>query len=239
MKRQGWDIRRWTYLLLGAALVFAACGGDDEAAQQAATDATAVTFTLGTQAPVDTVPPQDRYSDVAEGTELSDAVTTLEAMGVDLACNPPENSRVCPGGALTKAMAAAIVVSAFDIVDDGTKSPYGDIENHKYESSINALFQQNAAIGCDDGGFCPSDPMIRGEAIATILVAGATPDPGTTIDAFTDDDGYQFESLINAAAFLKIATGSDPTSGTIEHLEPIQRRHLIIMIYRLLMLDSQ
>ena len=75
MKRHGPNIRHLTYLLLGAAVALAACGGDDESAQQAATDATAVTLTLGTEAPVDTVPPQDRYSDVTEGTELSDAVT--------------------------------------------------------------------------------------------------------------------------------------------------------------------
>ena len=71
-----------------------------------------------------------------------------------------------------------------------------------------------------------------------ILVAGATPDPGTTVDAFTDDDGYQFESLINAAAFLEIVTGDDAEISTIKHLESVKRRHVIIMIYRLLSLEN-
>ncbi len=225
-------------VVLGFAILVASCSGEESApntsaALAAETDATAVTLSLGIVDEPEPTVVVEKYSDVEADLEIGAAVAFLESRGMDLACNPPENSKVCPSRTLRRGEGAAIIASAFGLVDEGEESPFEDIAGHAFEKSINALSQAGAAIACPEG-YCPGEPLIRGEAIATILVAGATSDPGEVPDAFTDDNGYQFESLINAAAFLGIVTGSGDEEPIIEHEEPVQRRHVIIMLYRLL-----
>jgi hypothetical protein len=89
-----------------------------------------------------------------------------------------------------------------------------DDDGSIHEGSIETVYAQGIAVGCDDRGirFCPNEPITRGEMAG--FLAGALNLPASGIDHFVDDDGYVLEASINSMADAAITLGCDPTDPT-------------------------
>jgi glucose/arabinose dehydrogenase len=85
---------------------------------------------------------------------------------------------------------------------------FSDIATSTFLDDIHWLFYQGITGGCGGGKFCPRSAVTRVQ-MAQFLVR-AFHHPTTTTDYFTDDNGIQGESSINALAEAGITGGCAP-----------------------------
>jgi hypothetical protein len=86
-----------------------------------------------------------------------------------------------------------------------------DDDGNVHEGTIEAIFAAGITKGCNpplNDRFCPQDPVSRGEMAAFLVRALDL--PATTVDAFTDDSGSEFEGDINRLAAAGITRGCNP-----------------------------
>lgn len=89
-------------------------------------------------------------------------INALARAGILRGCDPPVNSRVCPGDHITRAEVAAVVRRMLGLPDGG--DAFGDDSGHWAEGDINALAAAGITRGCDPNAYCPGRLMNRGEA---------------------------------------------------------------------------
>lgn len=133
-----------------------------------------------------------------------DAVHALANEGIVQGC---DEDRFCPTDVLTRGQMASMLVAALDLVPivDG---PFTDLDGSVHEQQINALAAVGVVSGCDDGAFCASDPLTRGQ-LATMLVR-AFEVPPTSIRSFDDTSTIHGDSIDRLAAAGIAAGCGDP-----------------------------
>ena len=112
----------------------------------------------------------DRFND-DDASTFENAINQVAAAGITQGCNPPANTRFCPGRTMTRGEMAAFLVRAFDL--PASKTDYfGDDRGHIFEDAINRLGAAGITLGCnppENSRFCPDDP-IRRDQMATFIV---------------------------------------------------------------------
>ena len=83
--------------------------------------------------------------------------------------------------------------------------PFWDDNGSVHEVNIVKLYEHGVSGGCDEGRFCPDDPLTRGQMAAFLVRALDL--PAAPVDFFTDDNGSYFEDEINSIAAAGITSG--------------------------------
>jgi hypothetical protein len=111
----------------------------------------------------------DHFNDDGTST-FENAIDQVAAAGITQGCNPPENTRFCPGRTMTRGEMAAFLARAFDL-PAATTDHFVDDSGHIFEDAINRLRSAGITLGCNppaNTNFCPDDP-IRRDQMATFL----------------------------------------------------------------------
>lgn len=150
----------------------------------------------------DSIVHQEALRDL-RGTTFPTEIEWLVDRGVSLGCNPPDNNRFCPYGAVTRGEMAAFLTRALGLTP--TVSPFGDTSGSVFEGEIGALAAAGITAGCAVDRFCPQDPVTREQMAAFLRRAFTLYRPNT--DTFVDDDDSLFEADIEALRYAGITTG--------------------------------
>lgn len=90
-----------------------------------------------------------------------------------------------------------------------------DALGHLFESEIAWLANEGITKGCNpptNSKFCPESSVTRGQMAA--FLTRFLDLPGSSNNAFTDDNGHLFEAEINALAAVGITRGCNPPANT-------------------------
>ncbi len=135
------------------------------------------------------------------GSVFADDIDRIAALGMTRGCS---EQRFCPDDPVTRGQMAAFLVRAFELVGSGT-DPFHDDNGSVFESDIAALHEAGITIGCAPGGFCPDDPVTRGQMASFLTRAlgltAMTPPPRPSVEvAFTGDTLIHIQLTRRAAA---------------------------------------
>ncbi len=124
--------------------------------------------------------------------------------GVTAGCTA---TKYCPDDKVLRDQMASFLVRALNL--PATSTDYFDDDNGDiHEGNINRLAAAGITAGCAPRRYCPKDPVNR-DQMASFLVR-AFHLPASSTDAFTDDNGNQHQSNINALAASGITGGCAP-----------------------------
>ena len=148
--------------------------------------------------------------------DVEDAVDCLSAC--DITVGQFGSVLYGTGNLVTRGQLASFVMNVLDRVD-GFQRPgnpvdeFEDDEGSVHERNINDAAALGIIRGFQDGTYRPTAPVSRAQ-MATFLVntleeAGVAV-PGTTMDAFTDDESSVHEDNINRLAALDVVDGEAP-----------------------------
>ncbi|MGH8913662.1 MAG: S-layer homology domain-containing protein, partial [Acidimicrobiia bacterium] len=134
-------------------------------------------------------------------------IEAIAADSITLGCNPPANTRYCPGDSVTRGEMAAFVARALGLGTPQTDH-FADDSDSVFEGAINRIADAGITQGCNppaNDNFCPTRTMTRGEMAA--FMARAFDLPAAGVDWFDDDDQSIFEGAINRIAEAGITVG--------------------------------
>ncbi len=158
------------------------------------------------------LPPGGTFID-DNGSVHEGSIEAIAALGITKGCNPPRNTRYCPGDAVTRGQMAAFLQRALALPRSNTDY-FIDDDQTVFERAINAIAEAGITKGCNpptNDQFCPGNLVTRGQMAAFLVRALALPDSNT--DYFIDDDGSVFESVINTLAAAGITKGCNPPAN--------------------------
>ncbi len=150
----------------------------------------------------------DDDSNVHEGN-----IEAIAAEGITRGCNPPVNTRYCPGGSVTRGQMAAFIRRALDLAPSSTDH-FVDDGDSVFESDINALAEAGITRGCNppaNDRYCPQGNVTREQTAA--FLRRAFNYPASSVDSFTDDEASVFEADINAIADAGVTQGCNPPAN--------------------------
>ena len=119
------------------------------------------------------------FDDVPESDPFQGDIEWLADSGITRGCNPPENTRFCPGDSVTRGAMAAFLVRALDL--EPSEESFADTAGHVFEQDIAALAAAGITRGCnppDNTRFCPDQPVTRAQMAAFLHRALRTDGPG-------------------------------------------------------------
>ena len=156
---------------------------------------------------------QSGFEDVPADHIFATEVTWLAERGITKGCNPPANTRFCPGEPVTRGQMAAFLVRAFGYSDAGDEAFADDAG--VFQEDIRRLAAAGVTKGCnppENTRFCPDDPVTRGQMAAFLSRAFGYWDEGG--QSFTDDGGV-FQSDIRKLAAADVTRGCNPPENTL------------------------
>ncbi len=112
------------------------------------------------------------FDDIIGSTFEAD-IDWAGAVGVTKGCNPPANTKFCPGDAVTRGQMAAFLRRYLDLPAP-SQDHFGDDSGSTFESDINALADAGITKGCNPPAntkFCPDDRVSREQMAAFIVRA--------------------------------------------------------------------
>ena len=143
----------------------------------------------------------DRFVDVEDMWEgaVSRLSNFLAGLGIIDGCNPPDNTRVCPTGTLSRAQVAKLVVNTFGLsAPDGYEAPWPDTSGRWYDDAarIGAYHHLwDTTAGLFDG----AADVTRAEFARVVVAAGGdslcTDDPFTAGKVAELDERFPSQSL--------------------------------------------
>jgi hypothetical protein len=113
---------------------------------------------------------------------------------------------------VTRRQAAAFLVRALGLTDDGGGNLYTDDDHSMFEGDIDRLGAAGITRGCNppsNDRFCPNNPVIRSQIAAFLVRALGLADDGGG-DLFVDDDTSIFEHDIDRVGTSGITRGCNP-----------------------------
>ena len=119
----------------------------------------------------------DRFVDDDNSIHEPD-IEALAAAGVTLGCNPPSNTRYCPGATIDRAQMATFLVRALGLPPSGS-STFSDDDGSVHEADIQALAAAGITLGCNppqNTMFCPDSPVLR-DQMASFLARAISLSP--------------------------------------------------------------
>jgi hypothetical protein len=109
---------------------------------------------------------QDFFSD-DDGSTFENDINRLAAAGVTRGCNPPTNSRYCPGDPVTRGQMAAFLHRAFvELLTPGSPVSFVDDNGSTFEADIEWLGATGVTKGCNpptNDRYCPTERVTRGQ----------------------------------------------------------------------------
>lgn len=177
--------------------------------------------------------PSGRFLD--DNTSVFEAdIEWLAAEGVTRGCNPPDNTRFCPTGFVTRGQMAAFLVRALGLTDS-LDGPFSDDDASIFEADIEKLAAAGITKGCNppaNDRYCPDSVVTRGQMAAFLVRAFKYTDDGGA-DLFSDDDASIFESDIDKLGTAGVTRGCNPPTN--EHFCPdakVTRGQMAAFIHR-------
>jgi hypothetical protein len=158
------------------------------------------------------LPPGGTFVD-DDGSVHEGGIEAIAAAGITHGCNPPANSRYCPGQTVTRGQMAAFVARALAL-PAGPIDRFTDDRGHVFESAINRIAAAGITVGCNppsNDRFCPERSMTRAEMAAMLVRALGY--PASPVDRFVDDDGLALEGAINSLAASGVTVGCNPPAN--------------------------
>jgi hypothetical protein len=155
------------------------------------------------------LPPGGTFVD-DDGSVHEGSIEAVAAADVTKGCNPPLNSRYCPGDAVTRGQMATFLSRALHL-EAALSDHFIDDDSHLFEGAINRLATAGITLGCNppaNDRFCPDREMTRGEMAA--MLVRAFDYPAVEADRFVDDDHSIFEDAIDRLAAAGITYGCNP-----------------------------
>ena len=101
-------------------------------------------------------------------------INRIRAAGITFGCNPPENTRYCPGDAVSRGQMSAFLGRAWDLVDGTGADLFDDDDNSIFEDDIDRLGTAGITFGCNppaNAMFCRDDLVSRGQMASFIARA--------------------------------------------------------------------
>lgn len=172
-----------------------------------------------------------------DGSVFESDIEWLVATGVTTGCNPPTNTRFCPGQSVTRGQMAAFLHRALPDLPIIGSGQFSDDDGSIFEADIEWLAATGVTKGCNPPAntrFCPDDSVTRGQMAALLVRAlGLTDDGGG--NTFTDDDGNVFERDIARIATAGITKGCNPPANTLFCPDdPVTRAQMAAFLHRAL-----
>jgi hypothetical protein len=166
-----------------------------------------------------------------DGSIFEADIEWLAAAGITNGCNPPDNTRFCPSGSVTRGQMAAFLVRALALPAAATDR-FEDDDDSIFEADINALAASGITAGCTPTAFCPEAAVTRGQMAAFLHRALDGTLPLDTPLAFTDTATSQFAADITGLS----ATGITAGCGTDTYCPdfPVTRAQMAAFLHRAL-----
>lgn len=140
----------------------------------------------------------------------------LAAAGATMGCNPPSDTRYCPGRPVTRGEIAAFIRRTLAL-PVGQADYFSDDETSIFEDDINAITAAGIGFGCGDGTYCANDPIERDEVAEMLVRSFAASDPPRYANKdrnfFIDDEGNRFEESINRLMAAGVTKGCNPPTN--------------------------
>jgi hypothetical protein len=95
------------------------------------------------------------------------------AVGVTKGCNPPDNTRFCPGDDVTRGQMAAFITRYLDL-PEASRDFFTDDDGSTFEDDINRLAEAGITKGCNPPAntmYCPADNVTRAQMAAFLTRA--------------------------------------------------------------------
>jgi glucose/arabinose dehydrogenase len=112
---------------------------------------------------------KDYFSDDDDSIFEADINAIAEA-GITRGCDPPANTRFCPGSTVRRGQMAAFLRRALDLPASSTDF-FTDDDDSIFETDINAIAEAGITLGCNPPAndmYCTDDP-VRRDAMASFL----------------------------------------------------------------------
>jgi hypothetical protein len=170
-----------------------------------------------------------------DGSAFEPDIEWLAGAGITRGCNPPLDTRFCPGDVVTRDQMAAFLVRALELTDQGDGNPFTDDNGSIFEPDITKLAAAGITQGCnppDNDRFCPGDVVTRDQMAAFLVRALELTDQGDG-NPFTDDNGSIFEPDITKLAAAGITQGCNPPDNN--HYcpqDPVTRQQMAAFLHR-------
>lgn len=157
------------------------------------------------------------FDDVPSSNTFHDAIEWLARERITLGCNPPTNTRFCPGDNVNREQMAAFLDRALDL-PKGTVGTFRDVPaDDTFAQAIANLARAGITQGCNppaNDRFCPDQPVTR-QQMAGFIVRGydlrAMDHPG-----FRDvSDRNPFRDAIRRLATAGVTLGCNPPDNDL------------------------
>jgi ELWxxDGT repeat protein len=153
-----------------------------------------------------------------DGSVFEGDVEWLAATGITRGCDPPDNTRFCPGRYVTRGQMAAFLHRGLaGLFTPGSAVEFTDDDGSIFEADIEWLGATGITRGCnppDNTMFCPTRFVTRGQMAAFLVRALGYTDRGAG-DLFTDDDDSIFEGDIDRLRTAGVTRGCNPPDNTM------------------------
>ncbi len=161
------------------------------------------------------------------GTSHEDSVAALAELDIVRGC---DDDRFCSQDDLSRGQAASLLVKALDLEPiEGER--FRDSASSVHGTSIETLSDAGLISGCEEGKFCPSEQVTRGQLASMIFRAFDVPDADAELTYF-DDIGGAHEPAVAALAEAGITSGCTLTSFCAG--STVQRGHAAVFLARAL-----
>lgn len=144
------------------------------------------------------------FDDVDEKSTHAAAISDIASRGITLGC---ADGRYCPDDPVSRDQMASFLVRTFRLPAAAVR-PFSDVEEGStHDSAISALTVSGITVGCDEGRYCPSDEVTRGQ-MATFLARALRLEPPIDANGFLDVGEEDVHSEgIQAIASVRITVG--------------------------------
>ncbi len=157
-----------------------------------------------------------------DGSVHEPAIEGLVAEGITSGCGIGPPALYCPQEAITRAQMAVFLTRGFDLElirpepdpDADPEAPlpevntFTDDDGHSFESEIEIVASHGVTLGCDQGRFCPDEPVTRAEMASFLIRAiGGFDGFDPPADRFDDDTDSPHQIDINRLALTGVTNG--------------------------------
>jgi SpoIID/LytB domain protein len=152
------------------------------------------------------------FTDIS-GSVHWENINKIAELRITLGCNPPDNTKFCPLGTVTRGQMAAFLARALGLVDQAP-NPFVDDDDSLFQADIEKIAAAGITVGCNppaNDRFCPDRPVTRAQMAAFLVRAYGFVDRSP--DPFTDDDGSIFEADIERLAAAGVTLGCNPPAN--------------------------
>jgi hypothetical protein len=160
-----------------------------------------------------------------DGSVHEPAIEGLVASGITAGCDLGPPASYCPAEPISRAQMAVFLTRGFGLElirpepdpDADPEAPlpvvntFFDDDGHPFEREIEVVASNGITLGCDEGRFCPDQPVTRAE-MASFLIRSIGGFEGfdPPADRFDDDNTSPHQIDINRLALIGVTNGCGP-----------------------------